>query len=174
MANCNHATKGKHMRTTAIMEINPTGYNQVIDQYSADLVIGRQTDIEKQLFAQLATDAQSYDSIDYVTDGVYFYEACLVEIAKGNIPTDNIYFQALVVRLAYNAITDIEEFAWIVANSRFTEKQIQEMIDLAASTVVWHKNFQIDTYLTVQAEQASYLQYLYCGCNCHQNKVLSR
>lgn len=161
------------MRATAIQEINPTGYNQVIDEHAPNLITGRTCEIETQLW-KLVTDSQSYDSIDYVTDGVYLYEACLVEIAKGNIPTDNLYFQALVVRLAYNAITDIEEFAWIVANSRFTEKQIQEMIDLAASTVVWHKNFEIDQYVTVQGEQANYLQKLYCGCDCHNNKVLSR
>lgn len=158
------------MRTTPIMEINPTGYTQILDRYSADLVTGKQTDIEKQLFT-LATDQQSYDSIDYVTDGVYEYEAVLIELSKGNLPIDNLYFQSLVVRLAYNAITNVDEFQWIVANSRFTEKDIQQMIDTAASTVVWHKNFQIDTYLTIEGEHAGYVQYVYCGCG---HKVLSR
>ena len=160
------------MRATAIQEINPTGYNQVIDEHAPNLITGQTREIETQLW-KLATDQQSYDSIDYVTDGVYYYEAALVEIAKGNIPAENIYFQSLIVRLAYNAITNVEEFAWIVANSRFTEKDIQQMIDLAASMVVWHKNFQIDTYLTVEAEHASYLQYVYCGCKLHNCKVLS-
>ena len=160
------------MRATAIQEINPTGYNQVIDEHAPNLITGQTREIESQLW-KLATDQQSYDSIDYVTDGVYYYEAALVEISKGNIPAENIYFQSLIVRLAYNAITNVEEFAWIVANSRFTEKDIQQMIDLAASMVVWHKNFEIDTYLTVEGEQAGYLQYVYCGCKLHNCKVLS-
>ena len=160
------------MRATAIQEINPTEYNQVIDEHAPNLITGQTREIESQLW-KLATDQQSYDSIDYVTDGVYYYEAALVEIAKGNIPAENIYFQSLIVRLAYNAITNVEEFAWIVANSRFTEKDIQQMIDLAASMVVWHKNFEIDTYLTVEGEHAGYLQYVYCGCKLHNCKVLS-
>lgn len=148
------------MRTTPIQQINPTEYNTILDQYSATLITGKTSNIETQLW-KLANDPKSYDAIDYVTDGVYYYEAALIEIAKGNIPTDNIYFQALIVRLAYNAITNADEFAWIVANSRFTEKDIQEMIDLAASMVVWHKNFQIDTYLTIEGEHAGYVQYVY-------------
>lgn len=160
------------MRATAIQEINPTGYNQVIDEHSQNLITGKTREIESELW-KLATDQQSYDSIDYVTDGVYYYEAALVEISKGNIPAENIYFQSLIVRLAYNAITNVEEFAWIVANSRFTEKDIQQMIDLAASMVVWHKNFELDSHLTVEAEHASYLQYLYCSCKLHNCKVLS-
>lgn len=157
------------MRTTPITQLNPDGYQQVIDRHAHNLVTGQRTTIESDLW-QLATDSDTYNSIDYVTDGVYEYEAALVEIAKGNIPKDNIYFQALVVRLAYNAITNIEEFEWIVANSRFTEKDIQQMIDLAASQVVWHKNFVIDEWLTFTGEQAGYVQYIYDG----NDKVLSR
>lgn len=147
-------------------------YNELMLEHSANIITG-QKNIEAELWDIAKLFPETYDTIDHITDGLFQYEAALIEIGKGNIPADNVYYQALVVRLAYNAITNIDGFAWIVANSRFTEQDIQTMIDLAASQVVWHKNFEIDERLTMEGEQAGYLQYVYCSCKLHNCKVLS-
>lgn len=83
-----------------------------------------------------------HDLADQLTDE-YKYEAALVCIEQGNIPHDNPDWQQLVVRLAYNAITDTEEFETCIAHSRFTVEQVQSMIDLAAGAVLQHRNFRL-------------------------------
>jgi hypothetical protein len=83
-----------------------------------------------------------YDLADQLTD-VFYYEAALVCIERGNLPLDNPAWQALVVRLAYNAITDADNFAYIIEHSRFSVSDIQRMLDLAAGAVLQHPNFQL-------------------------------
>jgi hypothetical protein len=83
-----------------------------------------------------------YDLADQLTD-VFYYEAALVCIERGNLPLDNPAWQALVVRLAYNAITDTENFEYIVEHSRFSVADIQRMLDLAAGAVLQHPNFKL-------------------------------
>jgi hypothetical protein len=83
-----------------------------------------------------------YDLADQLTD-VFYYEAALVCIERGNLPLDNPAWQALVVRLAYNAITDADNFAYIIEHSRFSAADIQRMLDLAAGAVLQHPNFQL-------------------------------
>lgn len=83
-----------------------------------------------------------YDLADQLTD-VFYYEAALVCIERGNLPLDNPAWQALVVRLAYNAITDADNFAYIIEHSRFSVSDIQRMLDLAAGAVLQHPNFRL-------------------------------
>jgi hypothetical protein len=83
-----------------------------------------------------------YDLADQLTD-VFYYEAALVCIERGDLPLDNPAWQALVVRLAYNAITDADNFAYIIEHSRFSVSDVQRMLDLAAGAVLQHPNFQL-------------------------------
>jgi hypothetical protein len=83
-----------------------------------------------------------YDLADQLTD-VFYYEAALVCIERGNLPLDNPAWQALVVRLAYNALTDADNFAYIIEHSRFSVSDVQRMLDLAAGEVLKHPNFSL-------------------------------
>jgi len=73
----------------------------------------------------------------------YPYEAALVCIDRGEIPADNPEWQRLVVSLAYNALTDFEEFQSLIEHSRFSVSDVQRMLDLAAGAVLQHPNFQL-------------------------------
>ncbi len=71
------------------------------------------------------------------------YEAALVCIQRGELPVDNHEWQRLVVSLAYNAISNYENFVDLIAHSRFSVEDVQEMLDLAAAQVLKHPNFNL-------------------------------
>lgn len=71
------------------------------------------------------------------------YEAALVCIERGEIPSHNPEFQRLVVSLAYNAISNYENFVDLIEHSRFSVDDVQQMLDLAAAEVLKHQNFSI-------------------------------
>ena len=69
-------------------------------------------------------------------------------ITQDTIPHLNPYWQSLVVRTAYAAITDIEEFANICRNSKHTQEEVQRMIDLAVGAVLSNPRFTIQGFST--------------------------
>lgn len=69
-------------------------------------------------------------------------------ITQDTIPHLNPYWQSLVVRTAYDAITDIEEFANICRNSKHTQEEVQRMIDLAVGAVLSNPRFTIQGFST--------------------------
>ena len=71
------------------------------------------------------------------------YEAALVCIERGEIPSHNPEFQRLVVSLAYNAISNYENFVSLIEHSRFSIEDVQRMLDLAAGEVLKHPNFSL-------------------------------
>lgn len=87
------------------------------------------------------------DLADHLTDTVG-YEAALVQIAEDRIPHNNLYWQTLVIRTAYNMITDIEQFVYICEYSRFSQEEVQRMIDLAVGAVLSNPKFCIENFNT--------------------------
>lgn len=69
-------------------------------------------------------------------------------ITKDSIPHLNAYWQSLVVRTAYDAITDIEEFANICRNSKHSQEEVQRMIDIAVGAVLSNPRFSITGFET--------------------------
>ena len=69
-------------------------------------------------------------------------------ITKDSIPHLNPYWQSLVVRTAYDAITNVEEFANICRNSKHTQEEVQRMIDLAVGAVLSNPRFSITGFKT--------------------------
>jgi hypothetical protein len=91
--------------------------------------------------AQEATQSE----IDYtITLSIQATES----ITKDSIPHLNPYWQSLVVRTAYNAITDTEEFANICRNSKHSQEEVQRMIDLAVGAVLSNPRFSITGFET--------------------------
>ena len=72
-------------------------------------------------------------------------------IKAQTMPHDNAYWRELVVRMAYNAITNADEFAQIVRGSKYSVKDVQRMIDAAMISVLQHGNFQLDGFDERQA-----------------------
>jgi hypothetical protein len=161
-------------------EASQDAYKALIADIAENIVKGEQAIYEKQLW-ELPLDIDLIDHLGEIPE----YEAALVLIEQNIIPTDNFYFQSVVVRLAFNAIQDNTEFAWICENSRFTQQQVQAMIDLAANTVLWNENFALaETY------KGSDLMYYYdkvpnllgiryngekcaCGCTCNKGSEVT-
>ena len=95
---------------------------------------------EKQIWRKIGS--VDYELADKLTNE-YPFEAALVCIERGQIPADNPEWQRLVVALAYDAITDTEEFESCIAHSRFSVSDVQRMLDLAAGAVLQHPNFRL-------------------------------
>lgn len=72
-------------------------------------------------------------------------------ISKNSIPHANPYWQSLVVRTAYDAITNVEEFANICRNSDKTQEEVQRMIDMAVGAVLSNPRFSITGFSTQSA-----------------------
>lgn len=133
-----------------------SAFYNLVNDVAEEILQKQRINYEKRLW-DLPLDYNLIDHLDEIVE----YEAALTLVNRGIIPTDNFYFQSVVVRLAYDAITDAVEFAWICENSRFTQEEVQKLIDTAASTVLWHKNFALESMLTYQQKQATDLMYLY-------------
>ena len=110
-------------------------YQQIVDKTADCLQQGMSNnpDAESQIWSQIG--AIDYDLADQLTD-VFYYEAALVCIERGEMPTDNPAWQTLVVKLAYNAIADADNFAYIIERSRFDQAEIQKMLDLAMCSIL--------------------------------------
>lgn len=100
---------------------------------------------EKRIWDEIGI--YDHDLADQLTDTVG-YEAALVQIAEDRIPHNNLYWQTLVIRTAYNMITDIEQFVYICEHSRFTQEEVQRMIDLAVGAVLSNPKFCIENFNT--------------------------
>lgn len=100
---------------------------------------------EKRIWDEIGI--YDHDLADKLTDTVG-YEAALVQISEDKIPHDNLYWQTLVIRTAYNMITNIEEFIYICEHSRFSQEEVQQMIDLAVGAVLSNPKFCIDNFNT--------------------------
>lgn len=142
-------------------EFNQSIYRAIVDIASANITNEKLVSVLSNSLWETHLDR---DTVDHL-DGIDFaWEAALVSISRGELPADNPYFQRLVVSLAYNAITNSNDFAWLVDNSRYTQQQIQEMIDLAANVVTTHPNFELngsETFEYGYNEKANHVQYLY-------------
>jgi hypothetical protein len=72
-------------------------------------------------------------------------------ITKDSIPHLNPYWQSLVVRTAYDAITNVDEFAKICRGSKYTQQEVQRMIDLAVGAVLSNPRFSSTGFITQSA-----------------------
>lgn len=126
-------------------------YRDIIDAEADRLIAGQQTtppgmayhlsdNAEKQIWRKIGS--VDYALADQLTNE-YPFEAALVCIERGQIPADNPEWQRLVVSLAYNAITNTEEFESCIEHSRFSVADVQRMLDLAAGAVTQHPNFRL-------------------------------
>ena len=100
---------------------------------------------EKRIWDEIGI--YDHDLADKLTDTVG-YEAALVQISEDKIPHDNLYWQTLVIRTAYNMITNIEEFIYICEHSRFSQEEVQQVIDLAVGAVLSNPKFCIENFNT--------------------------
>lgn len=144
---CQTHTAGQQTAKREIMGIYKEldiDYQQIVDQEADRLIAGVKTPREQSGETKIW---QTIAPIDYdLADSLvsqYPYEAALVCIERGEIPTDNPEWQRLVVSLAYNAITNTEQFESLTAHSRFSVADIQRMLDLAAGAVLQHPNFRL-------------------------------
>ena len=126
-------------------------YQEIVDREAERLIAGI-PDNTKGVPMRLRNGAESQiwreiGSVDFdLADELvseYPYEAALVCIERGEIPADNPEWQRLVVSLAYNALTDFEEFESLIEHSRFSVSDVQQMLDLAAGAVMQHPNFRL-------------------------------
>lgn len=88
---------------------------------------------------------------DYIDHTINMAEEALEVISSDSIPHSNEYWQALVVRLAYNAITNVEEFANMVRSGKHTAEEVQRMLDLAAGAVLNGNQFSLTNLKTLAA-----------------------
>lgn len=63
------------------------------------------------------------------------------QIAKDTIPHSNPYWQSLVVRMAYNALANHDEFVAICEQGNQSQKDVQRMIDTAIGAVLQNPDF---------------------------------
>lgn len=105
---------------------------------------------EKRIWNEIGI--YDHDLADHLTDTVG-YEAALVQISEDKIPHNNLYWQSLVIRTAYNMITNIDEFVYICEYSRFTQEEVQSMIDLAVGAVLSNPKFCIENFNTYSQKQ---------------------
>lgn len=136
-----------------------TAYKAIVDDVAESILTGNKSTRFDDRIWQIK--GINLDTADHIDGDIYAWEAALVLISKGIIPKNNYYFQRLVVRLAYNAIENATEFAWICQNSRFTETEVQQMIDLAASQILLNDNFELNGFEHYEIEQAGYVQNIY-------------
>lgn len=107
-------------------------YWNYLDVFTDDFTIADQA-----LHDEAAANAGEIDfTIGLQTDAV-------ATIHQGAIPHSNPYWQELVVRTAYNAITNADEFANICRNSNFTQEQVQKMIDVAVGAVLQSPLYEV-------------------------------
>jgi hypothetical protein len=125
-------------------------YQEIVDAEADRLIAGIQeprftprhlrNGAEEKIWREIAPI--DYDLADNLVSE-YPYEAALVCIERGEIPADNPEWQRLVVSLAYNAISNHEQFVSLIEHSRFSIEDVQRMLDLAAGEVLKHPNFSL-------------------------------
>lgn len=125
-------------------------YQQIVDREADRLIAGIQeppftpahlrNGAEEEIWRDIAPI--DYNLADSLVSELPF-EAALVCIERGEIPADNPEWQRLVVSLAYNAISDTENFEALIEHSRFSVADVQRMLDLAAGAVLQHPNFKL-------------------------------
>lgn len=125
-------------------------YQQIVDREADRLIAGIQetpftpahqrNGAEEEIWRNIAPI--DYDLADSLVSELPF-EAALVCIERGEIPADNPEWQRLVVSLAYNAISDTENFEALIEHSRFSVADVQRMLDLAAGAVLQNPNFKL-------------------------------
>lgn len=76
---------------------------------------------------------------------------CLDTIQNQNIPTQNEYWQQMVVRLAYNAITENDALITAAKQAGLTPFDVQKIIDHALFTILGNQNFKLDTFQQIPA-----------------------
>ena len=123
----------------AIKELDIT-YQQIVEAYVlSDYTINA----ERRIWDEIGTVHP------YLADGltdVYQYEAALWAIENNMIPHNNAAWQQIVIRLAYNALTDLEEFKYFLQYSNRTVEEVQRLIDTAMFVILGNRNFKLDTF----------------------------
>jgi hypothetical protein len=122
-------------------------YQEIVDEYVST---GDGAKAEKRIWDEIGI--YDWDLADKLTDSVG-YEWALVQLSQDKIPHDNLYWQTLVIRTAYNLITDIEQFIYICEHSRFTQEEVQRMIDLAVGAVLSNPRFCIENFQTYEGKR---------------------
>lgn len=117
-------------------------FQEIVEQY---IETGNHATAEHRIWSEIGI--YDRDLADHLTD-TYSFEAALVQIENGNIPHKNLYWQTLVIRTAYNMITDIDEFKYICEYSRFSEQEVQRLIDLAVGAVLSNPEYVITSFET--------------------------
>jgi hypothetical protein len=88
---------------------------------------------------------------DFIDKTINWSSEALQTLRLDKIPHGNAYWQGLVVRLAYNAITNADEFANMVRSGKFTTEEVQRMLDLAAGAVLSGNQFRLQGLETIAA-----------------------
>lgn len=79
----------------------------------------------------------------------YKYEAALYAVERKQIPHNNAAWQQIVIRLAYNALTDVEEFEYFLNHSTRSVEEVQRLIDLAMFVILGNRNFKLEKFATI-------------------------
>lgn len=120
-------------------------YQEIIEEY---VLSDYTSNAERRIWDEIGTHFP--DLADGLTD-VYQYEAALWAIDNNMIPHNNAEWQRIVIRLAYNALTDLEEFKYFMNHSNRSLQEIQRLIDTAMFVILGNRNFKLDTFQTVAA-----------------------
>ena len=108
----------------AIKDLNIT-YLEIIEEYvQSNYTINA----ERRIWNEIGTIHPDY--ADGLTD-VYQYEAALYAIENKLIPHNNPTWQQIVIRLAYNALTNVEEFEYFMEYTNRSIEEVQNLIDNA-------------------------------------------
>lgn len=100
----------------------------------------------------IANNAMGQEALDNQIDYEIGIKTEAVEaISNDTIPHANPYWQSLVVRTAYDAITNVEEFANICRTGNKTQEEVQRMIDIAVGAVLSNPRFSIAGFSTQTA-----------------------
>ena len=102
-------------------------------------------DFENANWAMAVEQANDYLVPDHT---ISIQSEAVNSLNNDTIPHNNPYWQNLVIRTAYSAITNVEEFAKLCKSGNFTQQEVQRMIDLAIGAVLQNPNYTITGFTT--------------------------
>jgi len=135
------------MATLELKTPHAERFDEIVDEF---VTTGNYGNAEKRIWDEIGI--HDWNLADHLSDSLG-YEWALVCLSQDVIPHDNLYWQTLVIRTAYNMITDIEQFIYICEHSRFTQQEVQRMIDLAVGAVLTNPKFNIENFQTVEGRR---------------------
>lgn len=123
-------------------EIDAT-YQDIIAEYVAS---DYTSNAERRIWDEIG--CYDHDLADVLTD-LYPIEAALYAIEHKQIPHNNAAWQQIVIRLAYNALTDTEAFQYFLDRSNRSQEEVQRLIDLAMFVILGNRNFKLEKFATI-------------------------